>query len=199
MLEIQNNGIAIFDDAFTNEFCDELIDHFKWSQENNRTYNRQDSEKTLELHKKDISTALTEKPNERYFSPEHSNLIGQFNNTFFDVWYKEYAKYFSVLNTSSQHGIYTHKIQQTLPGGGYHVWHCEAGGLDTARRLGVYILYLNDVEDGGETEFLYLSQRIKPKKGRLVIFPSGYVFAHRGNPPLSDEKYIMTGWLEYTQ
>jgi hypothetical protein len=53
------------------------------------------------------------------------------------------------------------------------------------------------VEEGGETEFLYLSQRVKPKTGRLVIFPSGYVHTHRGNPPLSGEKYIMTGWIEF--
>jgi hypothetical protein len=152
-----------------------------------------------EKFKKDISTPLIEKPNERYFAQDHSNLIGKFNETFFNVWYAEYAKYFSVLNNSSKHGIYSHKIQQTVPGGGYHVWHFEASSFDSSRRLGVYILYLNDIEEGGETEFLYLNQRIKPKKGRLVIFPSGYVFTHRGNPPLSGEKYIMTGWLEYMQ
>jgi hypothetical protein len=200
MLEIQNNGIAIFDNAFSDEYCDELIDHFKWSQENNKTWNRQDSENNIPTAiKKDTSTKLREKPNERYFAPEHTNLIGQFNNRFFNVWYAEYAKYFSVLNESSMHGIYSHKIQQTMPGGGYHVWHFEAGSIDSSRRLGVYVLYLNDIEEGGETEFLYLNQRVKPKKGRLLIFPSGYVFTHRGNPPLSGEKYIMTGWLEYTQ
>ena len=58
MLEIQNNGIAIFDNAFSDEYCDQLIDYFNWSQDNNRTWNRLDTEKTSELYKNDISTGL---------------------------------------------------------------------------------------------------------------------------------------------
>jgi hypothetical protein len=85
-----------------------------------------------------------------------------------------------------------------MPGQGYHVWHCEDMALEFRRRIGTYILYLNDVEEGGETELLYLNQRIKPTAGTLVLFPSGYIHAHRGNPPLSGVKYILTGWLEFT-
>ena len=94
--------------------------------------------------------------------------------------------------------IYSYKIQRTDPTGGYHVWHSEDGGKHFALRVGVYLLYLNDVEEGGETEFLYLSKRIKPTKGTLLIFPPNYPWAHRGNPPISNSKYIMTGWTEYT-
>lgn len=194
MLEIQNNGLAIFDNAFTDEFCDQLIDYFNWSQENNEVWDRKTAENIDEIYKKDLATSLS---NERYFSSDNSNLLSEFNSTFFDVWYREYTNYFSILNTADRHAIYTHKIQKTSPGGGYHVWHFEAGGVAVARRLSTYILYLNDVDLGGETELLYLHQRIEAKKGRLVIFPSGYVFTHRGNPPLTGDKYIITGWLEY--
>lgn len=197
MLEIQNNGIAIFDNAFSDEYCDQVINFFEWSQKNNRTWNRLQSENAQEIYKNDISASLHASINERYFSSDNTNLVAEFNDTFFDVWYAEYLKYFSTLNTAEKHGIFAHKIQKTSPGGGYHLWHFEAGGLITSRRLGAYILYLNDIDVGGETEFLYLRQRIEPKKGRLVIFPSGYVFTHRGNPPLTSDKYIMTGWLEY--
>ena len=197
MLEIQNNGIAIFDNAFSDEYCDKLIDYFEWSKQNHKTWNRFDSENTPESRKNDNSTSLTNFVDDRCFTNDNTNLVQEFNNIFFDTWYKEYVKFFSVLDNAGQHGIYAHKIQKTNPGGGYHVWHFENGDLTTSRRLGVYILYLNDVEIGGETEFLYLRQRIEPKKGRLVIFPAGYVFTHRGNPPLTNDKYIMTGWLEY--
>jgi len=60
-----------------------------------------------------------------------------------------------------------------------------------------FILYLNDVADGGETEFLYYPRRIKPKTGKLVLFPGGYTHTHRGNPPLLGTKYILTGWVEF--
>jgi hypothetical protein len=198
MLEIQNNGVAIFDNAFSDEYCDKVVNFFNWSQKNNRTWSRSDSENINEMYKSDTSTSLHESLNQRYFSSDNTNLVSEFNDTFFDVWYAEYTKFFSTLNNAERHGILAHKVQKTSPGQGYHIWHYEAGNLVTAKRLGVYILYLNDVELGGETEFLYLRQRIEAKKGRLVIFPSGYVFSHRGNPPLSGDKYIMTGWLEYT-
>ena len=39
------------------------------------------------------------------------------------------------------------KIQKTLPGEGYHVWHCEVGSIPQSRRLLLCMLYLNDVKD----------------------------------------------------
>jgi len=88
------------------------------------------------------------------------------------------------------------KIQKTLPTEGYHIWHIEhqKGFHNEARSL-VFSIYLNDVVDGGETEFLNFSQRVKPKTGRIVIWPSGFPYVHRGNPPLSGEKYILTSWM----
>ena len=57
--------------------------------------------------------------------------------------------------------------------------------------------YLNDVEEGGETEFLYQSRRIKPKQGTMVICPSSFTHTHRGNPPLKGDKYMINGWIEF--
>jgi hypothetical protein len=85
-----------------------------------------------------------------------------------------------------------YKWQQTPIGGGFHHWHHE--NLYDKKRELVWTLYLNDVEEGGETEFLYQHTRIKPKKGLFTIFPSSWTHMHRGNPPLSNEKYIGTGW-----
>ncbi len=88
------------------------------------------------------------------------------------------------------------KIQKTLPTEGYHVWHIEHGkGYEYEPRAFVFSIYLNDVEEGGETEFLHFSKRVKPKTGRIVIWPAGFPYVHRGNPPLSGKKYILTSWM----
>ena len=86
-------------------------------------------------------------------------------------------------------------VQRTLPGEGFHIWHCEQGP-PAPNRCAVWSVYLNDVKEGGETEFLYQNIRVKPKEGSLLIFPANYTYMHRGNPPLKDAKYIITGWFE---
>jgi hypothetical protein len=60
------------------------------------------------------------------------------------------------------------------------------------------MLYLNTVDDGGETEFRYLGHTEKAEKGKLVIWPPDFTHAHRGIPSLTQEKYIFTGWYEFT-
>lgn len=57
-----------------------------------------------------------------------------------------------------------------------------------------YLWYLNDVKQGGETEFVY-GIKIKPEAGKLLLFPASWTFPHRGNMPISDNKYIVTGWV----
>ena len=59
----------------------------------------------------------------------------------------------------------------------------------------VYLFYLNDVNEGGETEFLHCGVSLKPVKGTLVYFPTNFPFVHRGNVPISSDKYIVTGWM----
>ncbi len=39
--------------------------------------------------------------------------------------------------------------------------------------------------------------RVKPKKGRIVMWPAAFPYVHRGNPPLKEEKYILTSWMTF--
>lgn len=191
-----DNFVGVYDGYFSNEYCNSLIKYFEWCNTNNKSFGRPDQESV----KKDQSIALNPQgiTDIIYAHENIQPFVNEFNTTFWDICYKEYYETYSVLAGYDKHTIYTYKIQKTDPAGGYHVWHSEDGSACHARRVGVYILYLNNVEEGGETEFLYLSKRIAAKTGRLVIFPPNYPWAHRGNPPLSGSKYIMTGWMEYS-
>lgn len=88
------------------------------------------------------------------------------------------------------------KVQKTFPKGGFHRWHCENGyGNWSEARTLTWTIYLNDVPDGeGETEFIELGVKVKPKKGSLCFFPASWTHTHRGNPVYTCNKYIATGW-----
>lgn len=61
-------------------------------------------------------------------------------------------------------------------------------------RVITFIWYLNTIDEGGEIEFLD-SYKIKSTIGKLVLFPSNWCFQYRGLMPISDSKYIITGWF----
>jgi hypothetical protein len=90
-------------------------------------------------------------------------------------------------------------IQKYLPGGGYHAWHCERSGNNNIinTRHFVFMTYLNDVTDDGETEFLHQKIKIRPEKGLTVVWPSDWTFTHRGVMSKTQEKTIITGWISF--
>ncbi len=106
-----------------------------------------------------------------------------------------YAKKFNCFHRMDLQQIYA-RIQKTSQGEGFHRWHFENKTGSTVRRIIASTLYLNTVHEGGETEFLHLSRRVAAKAGRFVLFPASWTHLHRGNPPLSGPKYIVTSWIE---
>lgn len=77
---------------------------------------------------------------------------------------------------------------------GKYIYHNDALIEKERTRVITFIWYLNDVTDGGETE-IWKYLKIKPTTGKLLLFPSCWTFPHRGNMPISSDKYIITGWL----
>ena len=106
---------------------------------------------------------------------------------------REYCQVFGTLSTVPLYSV-NQKVQKTPAGGGYHVWHDENSNLEHCRRMLVWMLYLNDDFEGGETEFLYYKRREKPEKGKLLIWPAGFTHTHRGGMVLEGMKYVVTGW-----
>lgn len=192
-----DNFIKCYEQVITDEECKKTIEQFECLVEGGFAVNRQKSENVAKDVKEDLSCSftdllinnfvdcvamhpVTEKLNE-YMSLYETGLFGTLDSAMFPC---------------GQSGV---KVQKTDPSQGYHVWHCENSSLRNKGRFLTWILYLNTIEEGGETELIHLSERISPVAGRLVIFPAGWTHAHRGNPPLTKSKYIMTGWMEYTQ
>lgn len=83
--------------------------------------------------------------------------------------------------------------------GGYHHWHSEIypreSNCETLHRVLLFMFFLNDVEQGGETEFRYQNLKVRPRQGRMVIAPAGFTHTHKGAVPISGDKYIITSWI----
>ena len=110
-------------------------------------------------------------------------------STWYDTFAVEGSGYYSCSFPTFDNG---YKIQRTEPGQ-YYSWHHDfmvEGGL----RFLTYIWYLNDIDEGGYTEFCDGTQ-IKPEEGKLILFPATWTYSHRGFPPKNQTKYIVTGWV----
>ncbi len=88
-------------------------------------------------------------------------------------------------------------IQRYNPGEYYH-WHIDGGSHDFSQRQLVALWYLNDVPGpGGETEFLFQNIKIKPEKGKLILFPPFWTHEHRAVTLNEGVKYIATTWIVF--
>lgn len=91
-----------------------------------------------------------------------------------------------------------HKIQKYTSGEAFYQLHCEnSGGSTTIKRVLAWMIYLNDVEDGGETEFPDQKVKISPTCGTVVLWPAFFTHPHRGLPS-NNTKYIITGWYSHS-
>jgi hypothetical protein len=103
-----------------------------------------------------------------------------------------------LVSTFYRYGVLN--AQKYLKGsGGYPHWHSEIypkdQGCEQLHRVLAFQFYLNDVAQGGETEFYYQQRKVEAKEGRMLIFPAGFTHTHRGNRPESGDKYIITSWV----
>ena len=76
--------------------------------------------------------------------------------------------------------------------------HTERAGLGSLHRVLAWMTYLNDVDEGGETYFSHYGLNIKPRKGLTMIWPAEWTHAHKGNVLLGESKYMITGWLTFS-
>jgi hypothetical protein len=182
-----NGFIGVFENYFQNSYFQDVINYY-------------DTVSKLSLHQQDSAPRHLKEDNQLYLlSPRVvSTLNPEYVNHFLDVLWKKiipiYVNKFSILQEKT-FKVDQIKLKKIPPGGGFHQWHYEALAEDSKRRL-VVQLYLNDIDEAGETEFLYQSTRIKPKKNKLLVWPADWTHTHRGNSPFgTTNKYILTTWL----
>ena len=88
------------------------------------------------------------------------------------------------------------QIQWYRPGEGFYAYHIDGAHAHCHRAL-VFSTYLNDVDEGGGTEFFHQRLVVSAVRGKTAIFPAGLTHLHRGVVSHTREKYLLTGWLSW--
>jgi len=90
------------------------------------------------------------------------------------------------------------RIKRYEPNVGKFDWHIDADTAEKGKRLLVMFWYLNDVIEGGETEFDLNGVEIKvpAKGGSVACFPPNFMYPHRGATPTSEAKYVVSSYIQ---
>ena len=179
----------IHESSVAPELCDALIALHKKQVENNIAVPGLSGRFRKVNHetKKSLDTPITED-----LYPKVSETLITLANEYKDKfpWCDRYAGW-GVLAIPN--------IQYYAPNDGYYAWHTERTGPypRIQNRHLVYMIYLNDVTDGGGTEFYHQDLIVQPVKGKSLIWPADWTYTHRGIPSPTQDKYILTGWFEF--
>ena len=169
--------------------CDELIDLFNsplGNKKEGKTANRVDRTRKASTDMS-VFSVIREKPVQKYLEQLQSVV-------------EEYKKLYEYSDTNQSNWSINEdfNLQKYEPGEGFYQWHTERNSPNVSNRHLVFMTYLNDIKDQGETEFYYQKIKIKPEKGLTLIWPPDWTFTHRGITSPTETKYIITGWYGYS-
>tara|TARA_R110000744_G_scaffold26071_2_gene64338 strand:+ start:3459 stop:4046 length:588 start_codon:yes stop_codon:yes gene_type:complete len=183
------NFVLSIEDAVESEICGKIInnlDNEKYDFERNAWITNNNLRRDLQVDGPSFLSFM-----ENLDKIEYNKLFADCLIEAYNMYLESYTVALHAMGDITFRGF---KFQTTPIGGGFHNWHYENASKMSLDRMLVWSLFLNDVEEGGELEFIYSAMRIKPKKGTLVLFPAYFTHTHRGNPPISNTKHIGTGW-----
>lgn len=196
--------IGVFPKLFTPDECKDLITLFEDYNRKGVAYEGQNASGDKELKKStDYNLFINEDANKLQIN----KVNGLFNKAL-DQYLEEYPhreeyEHSRIIVDKTYYPLF--QIQKYNKNEGhYNAWHVEKEDWNSSRRMFVFILYLNDVAEGGETGFLFKEKgkddffKVKPEVGKLIIHPASWPYIHKGYMPESDDKYILTTWLCYS-
>lgn len=205
------NFIKIYKKQIPDSFCDKLIDIYKFNDKCNYTHTGKsgtNSENNLVKNSRDLDLEIGKVLGPSAEEPLTQELFIEMFS-FINKPIMDYVNTF-IPNRDGKQNYLTHENSKELftllqppklkryiaPEQGYHAWHQDWGLLpEQIQRLLVIMFYLNDVEEGGETSFFHQNLKIKPEKGKLVIFPPYFTHMHKGEIPISNNKYICNCYI----
>ena len=170
-------------DALPKSFCNNVIEKFE--QDDRKRQGQVGGGVCLEI-KRSSDLSISELDDWKSYDQAFFKSLNGGLKKYIRFLPEEYMKHRALSELGNDTG---YQIQRTQPND-YYIWHHD----QTTTRLVTFIWYLNDIKDGGYTEFID-GTRIQPEAGKLIIFPATWDFLHRGVSPKTETKYLCTGWV----
>jgi prolyl 4-hydroxylase len=189
-LRIQQPEILLLDGVLASEECDELVSRSKEKLRPSTTVDKETGESKVIENRTSFGT---------FFQLEEDDFIARLDKRLAEIvnWPLDHAEGLQILNYRKG-GEYRPHFDFFPPKDLGSAAHTAHGG----QRIATIVIYLNDVEEGGETIFPKLSLSVPPRKGNAVYFAyhnsKGQVdqlTLHGGAPVLKGEKWIATKWI----
>lgn len=177
--------VQIFDNALPAPFCEQLILSFKQSAERHviRPPGWRDGLDASSWTELDIS-ALADDAFKGFFYKQIEDYLARYNQILG-----------LTLPVPGSPLISDMRIKRYIAGSGEGFQPHFDSIYEVANRYLVFLWYLNDVSEGGDTEFCDIGIKVAARTGRLVVFPPYWMYQHAGRPPVSNDKYILSMYL----
>ena len=174
------------------ELCNEIIKFF----EENKSLQQKGIVGNIVDPKKKQTTDITIIPSQ--LKDSKYSLFNSYFNLLNDC-FLDYKNQYPFLNTFLKKTHIGHfNVQKYISGDHFSLLHSERTSLGFLHRVFAWMTYLNNVDDGGTTDFEYYNIKVKPEIGKTLIWPAEWTHAHRGSILKSGSKYIITGWIHFT-
>lgn len=183
----QNLDIFTIPNFLTDEECDYLCEYIENNNTRSTVAGLGDAKSVYNEGRTSSTSTLV----------DSDPIVNTVNNKMYDELGIEAAYSETTQGQIYQPGQYFNHHNDYFEGDAF-INHCLASG----QRTWTFMIYLNDVEEGGETEFRNINTKIKPVKGTAVIWknsdgagtenPASH---HSGTHVIKGKKMVITKWF----
>jgi len=185
--------VRIYDNVVSDQWCKDTINLFEKSK-NPSDDNRYESP--------DFNQVTSQTKSFTEICIEGKDEWSDVKKTFLNTCQQNFLKFIKDV------GIEKHHLPATIDTENIHFKKYESNDKDVfknhvdvirtgplSKRFLVFIMYLSDVESGGETSIPRYDIKCKPKAGRLLMFPPYWTHPHQGEKVIKGTKYILMTYL----
>ena len=177
-MSLVSDYIKIYENALPDDLCDSLVAQFNQSSDvTEEIENTDDDQKLIIRSHLELNLSKVE-GFQKVIQPVLMKIT--------ELAVSKYQSELPVRTFPSQIGCEVFRVKKYRGGPDskdYFAYHVDVNSHSSARRYLALCWYLNDVAEGGETFFPHPNVRIKPKKGRLAMYPSLWAWPWPVRPP----------------